>query len=47
MTASFSADCPVCGRPVVVTGLHASCGACGVVCGASEARDTWENVEAL
>jgi hypothetical protein len=47
MTESFSADCPVCRRTIIVTGLTASCGACGVACSASEARETWPNAEAL
>jgi len=47
MTGSFSADCPVCNRTVVVTGLTASCGKCGVACSATKARESWGNVETL
>jgi len=47
MSESFSADCPVCGRTIIVTGLMASCGECAIVTGASDARETFPNVEAL
>jgi hypothetical protein len=47
MSESFSADCPVCRRTIVVTGLTAACGQCGVATSASDARETWPNVEAL
>ena len=47
MTSSYSVECPVCKRRVVVTGLTASCGTCAVVTGASDAKETWNNVEGL
>jgi len=47
MTESFSADCPVCGQRVVVTGMTASCGRCGIATSASDARKSWPNVATL
>jgi uncharacterized Fe-S radical SAM superfamily protein PflX len=47
MGESFVADCPVCQRRIVVHNLTASCGACGVATSATDARETWPNVEDL
>jgi len=47
MVDSFAADCPVCGETVVVTSITASCGRCAVIAGATDAREQWDNVQAL
>jgi pyruvate/2-oxoacid:ferredoxin oxidoreductase beta subunit len=43
----YRADCPGCGRTVIISGLMASCGRCDIVTGRNDAIETWDGVAEL